>query len=458
MKKLFILALLFVSLMPFDVAAQKEAVQKEAAQKESVQKDTVKTGFVLSGVPAVAFNSDIGFLYGVILNLYHYGDGSRYPKYNHSIYMEWSNTTKGSMKSILRYDSDRLISGIRTSAEFSYNTEQALDFYGFNGYRALYDMNYEDDTHSDYLSRLFYKMDRKVLLLRTDFMGDIIEDKLHWFAGFEFRNMKMDTVNTTKLNDGKSEEKQLPYVDGGLYGKYVNDWGIIPADQMSGGSNTLLKVGLIFDTRDNEPNPMKGMWTEAQVLWSPSFLGNSSLSYGRLVLTHRQYFTLVPEDLNLAYRLSYQAKLGEKMPYYMLPFVFNSPPSWTRDGMGGAKTMRGILRNRVAGEDYFLANIELRWKFVYFQLFKQNFYLALSGFMDAGMVTGKYEFDMSGVPVNDPDAMRFFPDDPETLHTSAGAGLHIAWNRNFIIAVDYGRALDKRDGISGLYIGLDFLF
>ena len=105
-----------------------------------------------------------------------------------------------------------------------------------------------------------------------------------------------------------------------------------------------------------------------------------------------------------------------------------------------------------------MANIELRWKFLYFQLFKQNFYLALSGFMDAGMVTGDYEFDMSGVPANDPDAMKFFPDDPETLHTSAGAGLHIAWNRNFIIAVDYGRALDKRDGNSGLYIGLDFLF
>jgi len=54
--------------------------------------------------------------------------------------------------------------------------------------------------------------------------------------------------------------------------------------------------------------------------------------------------------------------------------------------------------------------------------------------------------------------MVFFPDDPEKLHLGAGGGLHIAWNRNFIVAVDYGRALDKRDGVSGLYIGLDFLF
>jgi outer membrane protein assembly factor BamA len=427
-----------------------------AQEEEESSQDKVKTGFNLSGVPAVAYDSDIGFLYGIILNLYHYGDGTRYPKYNHSIYMEWTNTTKGSMKSILRYDSDRLIPGIRTSAEFSYNTEQALDFYGFNGYEALYDATYEDDTHGDYLSRLFYRMDRKTLLLRTDFTGDIIEDKLHWFAGFEFRNMQIDSVNTTKLNDGKSPEDQLPTdVNGGLYGKYSNEWGIIPADQINGGTNTLLKVGLIYDTRDNEPNPMKGIWTEAQLIWSPSFLGSNSPSYGRFVLTHRQYFTIVPEDLNFVYRLSYQGKIGGQMPYYMLPFVFNSPPSWTRDGMGGSKTMRGILRNRVVGEDYFLANIEARWKFVYFQLFGQNFYLALSGFMDAGLVTGKYPVDISGVPA---DMLHFFPDEKESLHTSAGGGLHIAWNRNFIIAIDYGRALDKRDGLSGLYIGLDFLF
>jgi hypothetical protein len=97
----------------------------------------------------------------------------------------------------------------------------------------------------------------------------------------------------------------------------------------------------------------------------------------------------------------------------------------------------------------------MRWKFVHFKLLNQNFYMALSGFLDAGMVTGNYPVNTSGVPS---DQMKFFPDEKEKLHLSAGAGLHIAWNRNFIVAVDYGRALDKRDGVSGLYIGLDFLF
>ena len=448
MKKLFILGFIALFLVPGGLMAQ---------EQEESSKDTAKTGFNLSGVPALAYDSDKGFLYGIILNLYHYGDGSRYPRYDHSIYMEWSNTTKGSMKSSLIYDTDRLIPGIRTAAEISYKTEQALDFYGFNGYKALYDENFEDDTHpTDYLSRVFYKMDRKMLILRTDFSGDILGNKLKWFAGVEFKNMAMDTVNTTKLNEGKSDEKRLPPVGGGLFGNYANNWGIIPADQINGGSHTVLKAGLIYDTRDNEPNPMKGIWTEAQLLWSPSFLGNTSLSYTRLVITHRQYFTIIPEDLNFAYRLSYQSKLGGEMPYYMLPFVYNSPPNYTRDGLGGIKTLRGILRNRVVGEDLFYANVELRWKFLYFKFLNQNFYLALSGFMDAGMVTGQYEIDKSGI--TDPDDLKFFPDEKETLHPSAGGGLHIAWNRNFIVAVDYGRVLDKRDGLSGLYIGLDFLF
>jgi outer membrane protein assembly factor BamA len=445
MKILLSLGVILFLLMPSSLIAQEEEEEKE-----------VKKGFAFGGVPAVAYDSDIGFLYGIVLNLYHYGDGSRYPRYDHSLYMEWSRTTKGSGKNILRYDSDRLIPGVRTNIGLSYLTEQALDFYGFNGYRSYYNGNYTDDTHSEYISRLFYKMDRKMLLFSTDFTGELIKGKLRWFAGQEFRNMKMDTVDIERLNKGKDAADRLPYVDGGLFGQYAYEWNIIPDDQINGGSNTILKVGLIYDTRDNEPNPMKGIWTEAQFLYSPAFLGNTDYSYTKLVLTHRQYLTVVPEDLNFVYRLSYQTKLGGDIPYYMLPFVFNSPPSYTRDGMGGSKTLRGILRNRVVGNGYLYGNVELRWKCVYFELFKQNFYIALSGFLDGGLVTNEYDIDTSGV--TDPDDQPFFPGDPEKLHLGAGAGFHLAWNRNFIIAVDYGRALDERDGVSGLYIGLDFLF
>jgi hypothetical protein len=31
-------------------------------------------------------------------------------------------------------------------------------------------------------------------------------------------------------------------------------------------------------------------------------------------------------------------------------------------------------------------------------------------------------------------------------------------NQNFILAVDYGKAADNRDGTSGFYVGLNYLF
>jgi hypothetical protein len=105
--------------------------------------------------------------------------------------------------------------------------------------------------------------------------------------------------------------------------------------------------------------------------------------------------------------------------------------------------------------------VELRGKILRTTVLNQNLYIALSAFMDAGMVTQKHKFDSSGIPDELPDGL---PDQiidlnaRETPHLGFGGGVHIALNHNFIVAVDYGFAARKEDGDSGLYIGLDFLF
>ncbi|MDP4226381.1 MAG: hypothetical protein Q8910_08370, partial [Bacteroidota bacterium] len=140
-------------------------------------------------------------------------------------------------------------------------------------------------------------------------------------------------------------------------------------------------------------------------------------------------------------------------PFYMLPYMLSSYQTY--DGLGGAKNMRGILRDRVVGDGFAYLNAELRYKFLRTMLFKQNFYIALSGFADAGMVTRKYKFDIAGVPQ---DQRYFFADNAEKPHVSCGGGLHFALNENFIVAFDYGMATDRRDGNSGFYINLNFLY
>ncbi len=425
---------------------------------------SVKTGFNFTPIPVVAYDRDIGFKYGGLVYFYDYGDGSRYPLYDHQWYIEWSRTTKGGGINQFTYDSDKLIPGIRTAAEISYLTEKGLDFYGFNGYRSKLDLNFSDDEHDRYISRMFYRQERKMLRLRADFSGDLKKDNFKWFAGIEFYNVNMDTVDIDKLNEGQSDADKLPYIGGGLYGLYSNQWGIIPQDEINGGSHTLLKAGFIYDTRDNEPNPMKGIWTEAILVGAPSFLSNRDLSYVKLSITHRQYFTIIPKNLNFAYRVSYQGKIFGDIPSYMLPFVLNSPPNYTRDGVGGSKTVRGVLRNRIAGDGIVYANTELRWKFVHFTFLKQNWYLALSTFLDAGMVVQKYDFaepNFTDIPINGKiySYEDFFPDTNETLHIGYGAGLHIAINENTIVAVDYGLTFrPEDDGTKAPYIGLNFLF
>jgi hypothetical protein len=433
-------------------------IAQEADSTISKKEEKIKTGFSFGGVPVVAYDSDVGFKYGALVNLYWYGDGSRYPMYDHSVYIEWSRTTKGNGINQITYDTDKLIPGIRSFFEASYLTEKALDFYGFNGYKAVFDPDYVASVDDmGFANRAYYRYSRKLLRLKADFQGEIIGQKLRWLGGIAYFGNTIDSVDVDGLNEGKDEDLLS---HNSLYGNYV-DWGLIKEDQAKGGGHTLLKGGLVYDTRDNEPNPFKGIWTELQLHWAPSFLSNTDYGYGRFVLTHRQYFTLIPEWMSLAGRLSYQGKIGGEMPFYMLPYLFNTAPKLATDGVGGAKTVRGVLRNRIVGDGFAYGNLELRAKVLRTTVFNQNLYIALSAFVDAGMVTQKYDFDASGLPEDLPDNLPdeiIDPDAKEIPHVGFGGGVHFALNQNFIVTVDYGMAAKADDGDSGLYINLNFLF
>jgi len=441
--------------MLFSTAIMAQEPDSPSSKKE----EKIKTGFNLGGVPVVAYDSDIGFKYGALLNLYWYGDGSRYPQYDHSLYLEWSRTTKGNGINQITYETDKLIPGIRALFEVSYLTEKALDFYGFNGYQAVYDLDYEQEGLDQFgnANRLFYRHSRELLRIKADFQGEIVGQKLRWLGGIAYYGASIDSVDIDGLNEDKSEDLLSK---NSLYGYYV-DKEMIKPDQANGGRHTILKGGLVYDTRDNEPNPFTGIWSEMQLHAAPAFLSNTEYGYARIILTHRQYFTLIPEWMNVAYRLSYQGKIGGEMPFYMMPFHFQTAPKLTRDGIGGSKTVRGVRRNRIVGDGFAFGNLELRGKILRTSLFRQNFYIALSAFVDAGMVTQKYDFNTSrlseGLPADFPDQIVDL-DAKEVPHVGFGGGIHFALNQNFIVTADYGLAAKKEDGSTGLYINLNYLF
>jgi hypothetical protein len=430
------------------------------------QEEVSKQGWNFGALPTITFDTDLGFQYGGLINLYHYGDGSRYPSYNHSLYLEVSRFTKGSGINRIYYDSDQLLPGIQTSVDLSFLSDKAYDFYGFNGYDAVVNKDWYDDEAGDaYRTRMFYKYDRKMFRFKVDLQGKLSGEKLKWIGGFNLLNFDIDLVDIDKLNKGKDEGDMLPSHDEepGLYQKY-QEWDIISEEEANGGFVPTFKGGIVFDTRDNRPNPMKGMWTEAVLLGSPEFMGGES-SFVKLSLIHRQYFTIAPKKLSFVYRLAYQTTLGGNVPfYYQTQMITSVLKGASSEGLGGANSLRGIMRNRVVGDAYFLGNVEARWKFARFQFINNNFYLGLNAFADFGKVTNKIDVKRENVmdylalyPGYDSEN-NYFDSGAEAMHNSYGLGLRVVMNQNFIIRCDYGMAADERDGDSGVYIGLNYLF
>jgi outer membrane protein assembly factor BamA len=428
------------------------------SSKNNPPGEKIKKGWNGLPLPSIAYNNDIGFQYGLLADYYYYGKGDIYPVYYHNIYAEVSRTTKGGGINQLFYDAPNLFKKIRLTAYVNYFTEKALDFYGFNGYESVYNRPWTDDKQDSaiYKSRMYYRYERKLLTISADFQGRFFANHLNWLAGFAFNETWIKKVDVGNLNKGKKESKKLPDIPG-LYDEYVA-WNILKPEERSGGMNNYVKLGLIYDTRDNEPNPMKGVWTEVIFVIAPGFIGDGHFSFVKLSVVHRQYFTLVKDRLSFVYRLGYQGTIAGSAPFYVQPVIISSyAKTTTIDGLGGSRTIRGILRNRVVGDGIAYGTLEFRWKFVKFLLFRQNFYLALNAFSDAGMVVQRISLDKSGIPDTVNQSV-YFSSGHESPHVAFGAGFRIVMNQNIVICADYGHVLDKRDGSDGIYVGIGYLF
>ncbi len=436
--------------------------------------EIVKKGYNFGPLPAVAFDADKGFQLGALLNIYDFGDGSTYPNTRQQWYFEASFFTKGSQLFVVSYDSKFLIPGIRFSTALAVTNDKAMDFYGFNGYQSYYDHERVQAGKDglDYLYTPKYRTERLAALFKTDFIGNIWDNKLFWEAGYHLSHFRQGAIDRAKINKNKEESEIFPDSELTLYEQYRN-WGIIPDEVANGGTNSAIRVGLLYDTRDKEGAPSKGIWAEAHVTAAPKWLGTTN-PYYKYSATLRQYFPIVKNDiLTLAYRLNYQGTFGRNAPYYVLPYITTMGQSYDRDGMGGFRTVRGIMRNRVQGLDMASYNAEIRWRFVHFTLANQNIALGLNCFSDGTMVTKKYDMSFKRTP-EDFSSVEAFKAAAESYnqyiqmglatdrpHITVGAGFRFIMNQNFIVCLEYGKPVGKygkQDGNGAFYINTGYLF
>jgi len=445
-----------LSLILFTIIILHSYGQEEQGKK-------VKTGWKFGGaLPAITYDSNLGFQYGALVEFFNYGNPSVYPEYFDHTYTEVSRFTKGSGIYRFMYESNHLIPGVHMASDLSYLPDQASHFYGFNGYESVFNMDWMNDDVADYRSSMFYRFQRNQFRFKNDFQGKLAGEHIKWSAGFAFQHFSNSSVDIDRLNKGK--DVLLPSVDSvpGIFERYQN-LGLISANEADGGWINTVKAGVEWDNRDNRPNPMKGIWTEMGVEIAPSFMGND-WGFSKFYIIHRQYFTLIENDLSFVYRLNYQTTLTGDVPFfYQSQAITSMLTGATNEGLGGSSTMRGVVKNRVIGDAYILGNFELRWKPVYFTLFNQDIYIGLNLFYDIGMITntidlpGDLETTFNTLYPTD-NFTDYFKPGEEKLHQCVGVSIMPVMNQNFVIAIDIGKALDKQDGNIGFSMGLNYLF
>ena len=433
----------------------------------------MKTGWSFGVLPTATYSVDNGFQAGAFGDVYYYGDGNTYPDPLHKISWEGSYFTHSHrMRLYLAYDSKYLIPNMRVNASVTYMTDPLYSIWGFNG--AASAQNYDVWVNRDMTIPLasdpttltnvnYYGMSRNMLRILANFQGRITEN-LNWAAGMNFWNWKLGEM---KDNGVKVDDETRYYNTTSTLYNFLSTNGVLTDAEKNGGLALELNAGLVYDTRDIEAAPNRGIWAEA-------YLNGNILKNGYLKACayFRQYISIpIPIPAGnpvFAYRLAWQHTILGETPLYMIQ---NNPLLVQRnmisEGFGSSNTIRGLRENRILAEGMAWANTELRIKLVKFTLANQYFYVAVNPFFDAGIITKPYKADalakiaapdgkvydpvfngLTGTtdPIYDPDKVNY-------LVYSGGAGLKIAMNQNFIVSADFAKCFTEGMD-AGLWIGI----
>jgi len=489
MKRLFVFIISILFVLPI-FAAKKAKVQ----QVDSLGRK-IKTGWNFGALPSVAFDADLGFQGGALANIYYYGDGSQYPEYIHSLYAEAAYTTKNYGIFRVNYDSKYLIPKHRLTLDATYQPDAMCDFYGFNGYQSIYNQslhkwnkNPEKMDIDTYQSRAFYKYKRNLFRFAADIEGTIWKN-IKWNAGVGVLGYMIGECDIDMLNgkhkyelgeDGKpTDSKAMNPAIEGLYEKYVK-WGLIDQAEAEGGWHPYLRAGITYDSRDQRTCPTKGIYADAFFTYTAAFGEQAAAGYNHLQFNFnfRHYVPVYRDRVTFAYRIGTQNNIAGKSPFYMntyLNTLFIQRVMY--EGLGGANSLRGIMRNRILANGFAYANVEFRCKVAKFDIGRQHFYIGLAPFFDLGVITQPYELpeqqilekkystdkDPYKLPLDNYFAMKDGNFDHSRVympHMAAGLGLKAAMNENFVLSVDWAMALDPQDNAkwANFYIKMGYLF
>jgi len=404
-------------------------------------------GGYVTGLPLVAYSTDMGFGGGI--RLYYYWNGHRDdPRFATTPYLfrmfaQAFTSTRGIQFHWLDFDVPRLAdSPYRFRAQLIYQRNINNNYFGI-GDRSLQPLHFPGSqdfgSYADYIAaqqqiaggETFSKYDQYDLL-RPIAIASVerlfLDGRVRVLGGFGISYAKIHDYSghTVDATGGSAVEAET---------RLATDCAANAIVGCGGGRDDFLRLGISYDTRDFEPDPNRGVFLDAALDAGTVVLG-SQYDYVRLLAAARGYYSPIPEraDLVLAGRATFEWQSSGTPFFSMDTLPFTEDP---RAGLGGHRTMRGFRQDRFVGPVMALVNGEVRWTFGRGTLWHQKLAFIAVPFVDLGR-----PFDRLGdLTIRD-------------WRLSYGGALRISWNLATIITVDYG--LSSED--SGLYINFNHIF
>jgi outer membrane protein assembly factor BamA len=429
--------------LPFAIADEKRLSDEDLADK--------KEGAFVTGIPDLSFDPLNGF--GLGAEGYLTFNGKRddpffaYTPYRRRIEVAAFVTTKLTREFRVALDEPYLLdTKWRLRAEAAYEVNPNQLYFGTTE-RTLQNLGSLLPASSPYADRSVGSYDaytRRLATIRPGGPGEaaLVADNLYDYytkdekilnvslehAYFDGRVRAVGGFEVAFLNIGHDDGKRAEATDAatGASMKVANGRTRLTEDQQagrihgaSGGLVTILQSGLVYDTRDLEPDPSRGIFAEATNELSTSWLG-SAFTFDKLFLHAKFYYSLFPKTFS---KLVLAGRIGAGNTFGAAPF-FEFADQWSTEGsiegLGGFHSLRGYKQSRFMGRTMAFANIELRYRFAQAKVLGHTFGFMLLPFFDVGGVWDK----PSRVNV-------------ANLRYSEGAGLRLAWNQSTIVAFDY---------------------
>lgn len=192
---------------------------------------------------------------------------------------------------------------------------------------------------------------------------------------------------------------------------------------MGGGLALPVSFGVLYDSRQPEADPQRGIFAELGGRFSGLLTGDRGAFVGVLA-TLRVYRRVTPW-LVLAGRAIGELLFGE-IPFFDMVHWAGSVPV---AGFGGWETLRGISFGRWRAPGKAVVNLEARFRLFAHRVLRRSITWQLAPFFDAGIVFAEGERATAPAP-------------RLPVHLSGGAGIRGILEETFVLRLDSGVGLD----------------